>query len=148
MSQPSRTARSVSNEIGVARNRATARRITDAQATRRQRRLSQGASAVDRGSSAASMRERLNPTQCFGHKGIERRVQALRRNVDLVFPDDRGGDTEEPGDATGRAVEEHSRAVAVSATMPAADRRRARARIDAELTRLENALVDLLLPPG
>lgn len=91
----------------------------------------------------ASIRTRLDPTQRFGQKGIERRIAALQRNVDLVFPDP----TDESGDVTRRAVDELSRAVAISATMPVNDRRRARSRIDAELTRLENALVDAVLPP-
>jgi len=90
-----------------------------------------------------SMRTRLDPTQRFGQKGIERRIAALERNVDLVFPDV----DDESGDVIRRAVEELSRAVAVSATMPSNDRRKARGRIDAELTRLENALVDAVLPP-
>jgi hypothetical protein len=87
--------------------------------------------------------ERLDPTRRFGHRGLERRVSALERNARLVFPD--------PDDADGavilRAIDELRRATAISATMPLNDRRRARARITAELSRLEQALVDAVLPP-
>lgn len=88
--------------------------------------------------------ERLDPTRRFGHRGLERRVTALERNARLVFPD--------PNDADAavilRAVDELGRATAISATMPLNDRRRARARITTELSRLEQALVDAVLPPA
>ncbi len=87
--------------------------------------------------------ERLDPTRRFGHRGLERRVTALERNARVVFPD--------PNDADGavilRAIDELRRATAISATMPLNDRRRARARITTELSRLEQALVDAVLPP-
>jgi hypothetical protein len=87
--------------------------------------------------------ERLDPTRRFGHRGLERRLTALERNTRLVFPD--------PDDADGavilRAIDELRRATAISATMPLNDRRKARTRITAELTRLEQALVDAVLPP-
>ena len=54
--------------------------------------------AIDVGAPGAERRgpstlDRLDPTQRFGQKGIERRLAALERNADLVFPDptDRGG---------------------------------------------------------
>lgn len=88
--------------------------------------------------------ERLDPTRRFGHRGLERRVTALERNARLVFPD--------PNDADGavilQAIDELRRAAAISATMPLNDRRRARARITTELSRLEQALVDAVLPPA
>ena len=60
-------------------------------------------------------------------------MTALERNTRLVFPD--------PNDADGavilRAIDELRRATAISATMPLNDRRRARARITTELSRLE-----------
>jgi hypothetical protein len=88
--------------------------------------------------------ERLDPTRRFGHRGLERRVTALERNARLVFPD--------PNDADGavilRAIDELRRATAISATMPLNDRRRARTRITTELSRLEQALVDAVLPPA
>ncbi len=87
--------------------------------------------------------ERLDPTRRFGHRGLERRVGALERNARLVFPD--------PADADGtvilHAIDELRRATAISSTMPLNDRRKARTRIAAELTRLEQALVDAVLPP-
>jgi hypothetical protein len=87
--------------------------------------------------------ERLDPTRRFGQRGLERRVTALERNATLVFPD--------PNDADGavilRAIDELRRATAISATMPLNDRRRARARINSEVSRLEHALVDAVLPP-
>jgi hypothetical protein len=91
----------------------------------------------------AARRERFDPTQRFGQKGIERRLAALERNADLVFP--------EPTDLDGavifQAIDELRRAAAISATMPLNERRKARSRITSELTRLERALVDAVLPP-
>jgi hypothetical protein len=88
--------------------------------------------------------ERLDPTRRFGHRGLERRVAALERNARLVFPD--------PNDADGvvimQAIDELRRATAISASMPLNDRRKARARIATELSRLEQALVDAVLPPS
>jgi hypothetical protein len=92
---------------------------------------------------AQSTLDRLDPTQRFGQKGVERRLAALERNADLVFPD--------PTDRTGavifQALDELSRAAAISATMPLNERRKTRARVTTELTRLERALVDAVLPP-
>lgn len=85
---------------------------------------------------------KLDPTQRFGQRGVERRLRALQRNADLVFPDR----SDPTGAAIHRAVDELQRATAISATMPLNERRRARARITAELTRLEVALVDAVLP--
>jgi hypothetical protein len=91
----------------------------------------------------AARLERFDPTQRFGQKGIERRLAALERNADLVFP--------EPTDLDGavifQAIDELRRAAAISATMPLNERRKARSRITSELTRLERALVDAVLPP-
>lgn len=87
--------------------------------------------------------DRFDPTQRFGQKGIERRIAALERNADLVFPD--------PSDRNGavilQAIDELGRATSISATMPLNERRKARSRITTELTRLERALVDAVLPP-
>jgi hypothetical protein len=87
--------------------------------------------------------ERLDPTQRIGQKGIERRLVALQRNADLVFPD--GNDL--GGAAVFQAIDELGRAARISATMSINERRKARSRITAELTRLERALVDAVLPP-
>jgi hypothetical protein len=100
--------------------------------------------AADAGDRHGTARlDRFDPTQRFGQKGIERRLAALERNADLVFP--------EPTDVDGavifRAIDELGRAAAISATMPLNERRRARSRITSELTRLERALVDAVLPP-
>ena len=91
---------------------------------------------------AQSGLSQLDPTRRFGQRGVERRLSALQRNADLVFPD-----RDDPtGSAIHRAIDELQRAAAISATMPLTERRRARARITNELTRLENALVDAVLP--
>ena len=87
---------------------------------------------------------RLDPTQRFGQKRIERRLAALQRNADAVFPDH----DDPTGAAIHRAIDELGRAAAISETMPLTERRRARTRITGELTRLEVALVDAVLPPG
>ncbi len=97
---------------------------------------------LDRGDE--SMLARVDPTQRFGQRGGERRLRALQRNADLVLPDR----TDPTSEAMHRAIGELEQAVAISATMPLGERRRARARIDAELTRLEVALVDAVLPPA
>ena len=66
----------------------------------------------------------------------------MQHNAELVFPD-----RDDPtGSAIHRAVDELHRAAAISATMPFTERRRAHGRITNELTRLENALVDAVLP--
>ena len=87
---------------------------------------------------------RLDPTQRFGQRGIERRLSALQRNADQIFADR----TTEPGLSMHRAIDELGRAASISATMPLNERRRARGRITTELTRLELALVDAVLPPA
>jgi hypothetical protein len=94
--------------------------------------------------SSPSPLERLDPTRRFGHRGLERRVAALERNARLVFPEAANGDD---GTVILRAIDELRRATEISATMPLNDRRRARARIAGEVSRLEQALVDAVLPP-
>jgi len=86
--------------------------------------------------------ERLDPTQRFGQKGVERRLAALERNADLVFPDP----TDRDGAVIFQAIDELNRAAAISVTMPLSERRKTRSRITTELTRLERALVDAVLP--
>jgi hypothetical protein len=93
--------------------------------------------------SGPSTLERLDPTRRFGHRGLERRVAALERNARLVFPDPANAD----GTVILHAIDELRRATAVSASMPLNARRKADTRIATELTRLEHALVDAVLPP-
>ncbi len=111
----------------AAREWAASRRATDGAASRQE----------------PSPLERLDPTRRFGHRGIERRIAALDRNARLVFPDPANADAA----VILQAIDELRRATAISATMPLNDRRKARARISAELSRLEQALVDAVLPP-
>jgi hypothetical protein len=85
---------------------------------------------------------RIDPTARFGQRGLERRLDALRRNLALAFPD-RGA----PGAVElARALDELDRALAITATMPLTGRVKAHARIGGELDRLESALVDAVLP--
>lgn len=93
--------------------------------------------------SATSALERFDPTKRFGQRGIERRLTALERNADLVFPDP----TDQAGSVIFQAIDELGRAARISATMSMNERRKTRARIGTELTRLERALVDAVLPP-
>jgi hypothetical protein len=75
---------------------------------------------------------------------IERRLSALHRHADAVFPD-----PDDPaGAAVHRRIGELSRATEISSTMPIIERRRAHTRIRAEMTRLELVLVDTVLPSG
>lgn len=98
---------------------------------------------IDVGGPSGGSFERLDPTQRFGQRGVDRRLNALDRNVRVVFPD-----ATDPGRVAIRsAVDELRRANEVTATMPLADRRRARRRITDEVGRLEHALVDAILPP-
>lgn len=85
---------------------------------------------------------KLDPTQRFGQRGLERRLTALQRNVRLAFPDPSAAEAT----AVYRAIDELDRATSISATMPMAKRRTAHARISEELDRLELALVDAVLP--
>jgi hypothetical protein len=84
----------------------------------------------------------LDPSQRFGRRGLERRLDALQRNVGLVFPS--GSDP--AAIAIYRAIDELDRAAAVSATMPLAKRRSAHARISDGIDQLESALVEAVLP--
>jgi hypothetical protein len=86
--------------------------------------------------------EKFDPTQRFGTKGIQRRITALRRNADAVFPDR----SDPAAQAMQRAIDELAHATTISATMPLAQRRRAQSRITDELTKLEVGLVDAVLP--
>jgi hypothetical protein len=95
------------------------------------------------GRSRPTSLNRLDPTQRFGQKGVERRLAALERNADLVFPDP----TDRDGAVIFQAIDELNRAAAISATMALNERRKTRSRITTELTRLERALVDAVLPP-
>ena len=95
------------------------------------------------GSLVPAALQRFDPTQRFGHKGIERRLAALRANAHLVFPDP----TDPDSALIFQAIDELGRATRISATMSMNERRKARARISTELSRLERALVDAVLPP-
>jgi hypothetical protein len=90
----------------------------------------------------AEERRALDPFRRFGRRGIERRLEALQRNVATVFPN--GSDP--AAVAIYRAIDELDRAAAVSATMPLVKRRAAHARISDEIDQLESALVDAVLP--
>ncbi len=85
---------------------------------------------------------RIDPTARFGQRGLERRLDALHRNLALAFPDRAA-----PGAAElERAIDELDRALAITSTMPLTGRVKAHARIGGELDRLERALVDAVLP--
>ncbi len=86
---------------------------------------------------------RLDPTARFSEHGLERRLEALSGNVDLVFPD--------ADDATRRstlqAVYELRRAIIIASPLPLLKRKKVHLRIDSELGVLEQALIDAVLPP-
>jgi hypothetical protein len=90
----------------------------------------------------AGERGGAGPTRRIGHRGIERRLAALRRNVGIAF-----GDPSTPEPVTILdAVDELERAATIAASLPLLERRRAQARVLAEIKRLEAALVDAVLP--
>jgi hypothetical protein len=86
---------------------------------------------------------RLDPTARFGQQGLERRLDALSGNVEMVFPD-----ADDPTRrSTLHAVQELRRGLIVAAPLPLLKRKKVHLRIDAELAELEQALVDAVLPP-
>lgn len=122
----------------------TAARDWAAARRRAERADARDADAALGGAGRRGLGSRFDPTRRFGHKGVERRLTALERNAELVVPDL----TEPDGATIVQAIDELRRATAISVTMPLNERRKARRRISAELTRLERALVDALLPPS
>ena len=78
------------------------------------------------------------------NRGIERRLSAVRRHADAVFPDR----SDPSGAAVHRSIDDLSRANEITATMPLAERRKAQARIKTELARIEMVLVDAAMPSG
>jgi hypothetical protein len=76
------------------------------------------------------------------NRGIERRLSAVRRHADTVFPDR----SIPSAAAVHRSIDDLSRANDITATMPLAERRKAQARIKTELARIEMVLVDAAMP--
>ncbi|HYN32466.1 MAG TPA: hypothetical protein VES40_07565 [Ilumatobacteraceae bacterium] len=76
------------------------------------------------------------------NRGIERRLAAVQRNADIVFP----SRSDPRGAGVHRSIDELSQANEITATMPLAERRRAQGRIKTELARIELVLVDAVLP--
>ncbi len=129
----------------AARDWAEQRRAIDA-SSRVSDPTAEPASQIGRARSSAAAAGGLNrfdPTARFGQRGLERRLAALERNAELVFPNP----ADQAGSAIFQAIDELGRAARISATMSMNERRKTRARISSELTRLERALVDAVLPP-
>lgn len=82
---------------------------------------------------------RLNPSERFGRRGLQRRIDALRRGVGLALHGERKTQLE-------HALDELDRALAVAATLPVLKRQRLQLRIDRQLGDLESALLDAALP--
>jgi hypothetical protein len=76
------------------------------------------------------------------NRGIDRRLNAVRRHADAVFPDR----SDPSAAAVHRAIDDLLRVNEIAATMPLAERRKAQARIKTELTRIELVLVDAAMP--
>lgn len=86
---------------------------------------------------------RLDPTARYSEPALERRLDALSANVELIFPDPH----DETRRGTLKAIYELHRALIVSSPLPLLKRKKIYIRIDAELGVLEQALVDAVLPP-
>jgi len=86
---------------------------------------------------------RLDPTAHFSQQGLERRLDALSANVELVFPDA----DDETRRSTLQAVHELRRALIIASPLPLLKRKKVHLRIDSEVAVLEQALVDAVLPP-
>ncbi|MFM2078420.1 MAG: hypothetical protein RJA49_2310 [Actinomycetota bacterium] len=95
------------------------------------------------GAQRAQHRSKLDPTQHFGQKSLQRRVDSLAAITERAFPT--------PGDP-GRAeltnaLEGLRVALAIAKPMPLVQRKKAHRRVDQQLDQLEAALVDAVLPP-
>jgi len=85
---------------------------------------------------------RFNPTQRFGQKGLERRINSLFEVSASAFPE-----RNDPGRAELLdAIDRLRLALGVAAEMPLAKRKRAQARIGKQVDELEAAMVDAILP--
>ena len=87
---------------------------------------------------------RLDPTQHFGQKSLERRVAALTGVTNDAFPDPLS-----PGRAElSNALEGLRIALAVAKPMPLLQRKKAHRRIDRQLDEMEAAMVNAVLGDG
>ncbi|MEO7398000.1 MAG: hypothetical protein ABIW84_05505 [Ilumatobacteraceae bacterium] len=124
-------------------NEAVRQQLRDAPDNVRQwARSLQGAPGGPGGPGAWAGLARLDPTARFSQPALERRLDALEANVDFVFEGvDNPARTE-----TLRAVREIRRAIIVAAPLPLLNRKKVFIRIDGEVSALEQALVDAVLP--
>ncbi len=124
-------------------NEAVRKQIRDApEAVSRWAKSLQGPDGSAQGAMASL--SRLDPTARFGQQGLERRLEALSSNVELVFPDAEDATRV----STMKAVLELRRALIIASPLPFMKRKKVQMRIDSELGVLEQALVDAVLPPG
>ncbi len=86
----------------------------------------------------------LDPLTRFGQQGLERRLEAIEANVEIAFPEE----TDDSRIATLRAALELRKALIVSSSLPLVARKKVHLRIDGEVSQLEQALVDAILPPA
>ena len=90
----------------------------------------------------AEKQGRLDPTQHFGQKSLERRVENIAAVVDRAFPS-----PDDPARADMfKAVESLRVALAIAKPMPLVQRKKAHRRVDQQLDVIEAALVDAVLP--
>ncbi len=98
---------------------------------------------TDGGGGILASLARLDPTARYSEPSLERRLEALSRNVELVFPD-----PDDPARrSTLKAVYELHRGLLVASPLPLLKRKKVYMRIDTEVSVLEQALVDAVLPP-
>ncbi|MEP7202315.1 MAG: hypothetical protein ABI894_06885 [Ilumatobacteraceae bacterium] len=85
---------------------------------------------------------RFDPTQRFGHRGLERRIRSLDGVTERAFPNRTDLGRAELTEAIGRV----SLALEVAEQMPLVRRRRAQARISKQLDEMESTIVNAVLP--
>ena len=101
-----------------------------------------GSTALPAAQREPSWRDRYNPAEHFGQRGIERRIAGLRQGLALAFGEK--AVTEWP--EIFEALAEIDRAAKVAAALPLTKRQRLLHRIGGQLDKLELALADAALP--
>jgi hypothetical protein len=92
--------------------------------------------------SARSRTSKLNPTERIGQRGLERRVTQLAAGFETAFSTSATG---VPAEVTS-ALDDLGRALTATAGLPVVKRTKSQYRIAGEIDRLEDALIEAVLP--